>query len=986
MILILFLISILSSINIMNSPSSKTEILDNNTSITENKRAEGLTYLTPKWDVGDYWVLVRDAEHMVIDESDDGKTIYYYHDEKKFTMIGTETLTVKGTSYDCYKLQLTGTVQAWGDGVQKIAGIKVNFHFDLEAPLSGEIWINKEDMAFVKVHIYAEGDAETNTVLGDVHQKQDITILYETPEETFGFPIQLGNIGSYSNNVHVTGIINIEGQTDGDESINEYHNVICDRDIQTQSQSITIPSDSYVSGQAYPLAGEQFTSWKIIGKDDGGTHNDGDNIDPPSGGTVTTYFSPKVGFYVKQEVRDMWTAWCGVDEYIIQSTEVLAEYSYKSELPGIVEAQGGPLPNDGITECNITVEISESDGLLDIMEVTIDLTSLEGSMTDLYDDGTNGDLNANDAVFSISSISTTVVPLKYFLPITIKDWSGNVVVETLELIVVDHRDQEPAVSIPIISPGSIKNNGEETTLITLAADDDKGIERVYVDLGPICGNQTAQMYDDGSNGDVISSDSTYSRLITASPNCSAGVKELTIYVQDTGNNIVSVITSLNIMEWNKAPTIIASGPLQMTNNGEETGLIEAEASDDENNLESVVIDLSPLGGNRNEVMFDDGTNGDLIGNDSIYSRVIIIDVNYTNTILILNITAFDISGLSASSVVIINVKSSGFAPVLRDPSVSSSIKNNGEDIVRISVSFFDADDNINWITIDLREFGIDMPQGLLLQDGKAIIEISIPEHVEPGNYNLTITAMDLDWKSSQITVELLVLDSDKFSQDDKDFDKDGIPDWWEIQYGLDPHDPEDALEDWNNDGESNLKEFNSNENPILENSGVILLDTDFDGMPDLWEKQFSLDPLNSNDAKRDENRNGISNLDEYHMGNNPIEVKLQIPKESGILENDALTEEDLDRWSTSITIIMIINGLFLLFSIILFLLERRWRKKSIEKSEKVSKEEFEKYKEELKEKIEEQNQSIRELIDLINENALAKKEVPYLVPVFKEEE
>ena len=185
MILILFLISILSSINIMNSPSSKTEILDNNTSITENKRAEGLTYLTPKWDVGDYWVLVRDAEHMVIDESDDGKTIYYYHDEKKFTMIGTETLTVKGTSYDCYKLQLTGTVQAWGDGVQKIAGIKVNFHFDLEAPLSGEIWINKEDMAFVKVHIYAEGDAETNTVLGDVHQKQDITILYETPEETF---------------------------------------------------------------------------------------------------------------------------------------------------------------------------------------------------------------------------------------------------------------------------------------------------------------------------------------------------------------------------------------------------------------------------------------------------------------------------------------------------------------------------------------------------------------------------------------------------------------------------------------------------------------------------------------------------------------------------------------------------------------------------------------------------------------------------------
>ena len=46
-----------------------------------------------------------------------------------------------------------------------------------------------------------------------------------------------------------------------------------------------------------------------------------------------------------------------------------------------------------------------------------------------------------------------------------------------------------------------------------------------------------------------------------------------------------------------------------------------------------------------------------------------------------------------------------------------------------------------------------------------------------------------------------------------DTDKDGMPDAWEIQYGLNPNDPSDAAKDCNNNGVSNLDEFKAGLDP-----------------------------------------------------------------------------------------------------------------------------------------------------------------------------
>lgn len=75
---------------------------------------------------------------------------------------------------------------------------------------------------------------------------------------------------------------------------------------------------------------------------------------------------------------------------------------------------------------------------------------------------------------------------------------------------------------------------------------------------------------------------------------------------------------------------------------------------------------------------------------------------------------------------------------------------------------------------------------------------------------------------------------------DNDIDGDGIPNDWEILYGLNPLDPSDADEDWDNDGISNYDEFRIGTNPRLK-------DTDGDGWSDYDEYFiYGTDPTDPN--------------------------------------------------------------------------------------------------------------------------------------------
>ncbi|MFL1453600.1 PA14 domain-containing protein [Marinobacter sp. GN3S48] len=92
-----------------------------------------------------------------------------------------------------------------------------------------------------------------------------------------------------------------------------------------------------------------------------------------------------------------------------------------------------------------------------------------------------------------------------------------------------------------------------------------------------------------------------------------------------------------------------------------------------------------------------------------------------------------------------------------------------------------------------------------------------------------------------------------------DADKDGIYDNWEVVYGLDPSNPDDAASDPDGDLLAAADEFligTAENNP----------DTDGDGIPDGSEYAYDLDPLDASDAEGDLDNDGYTNLEEYQAG------------------------------------------------------------------------------------------------------------------------
>jgi len=98
-----------------------------------------------------------------------------------------------------------------------------------------------------------------------------------------------------------------------------------------------------------------------------------------------------------------------------------------------------------------------------------------------------------------------------------------------------------------------------------------------------------------------------------------------------------------------------------------------------------------------------------------------------------------------------------------------------------------------------------------------------------------------------------------------DTDSDGMPDYWETAYGLDPNNPADASLDNDNDGLTNLQEYQNGTNPLDP-------DTDADGVKDGLEVSRGTDPLDPTDPdfQSDTDADGLSNGLEILAGTDPF--------------------------------------------------------------------------------------------------------------------
>ncbi len=146
-----------------------------------------------------------------------------------------------------------------------------------------------------------------------------------------------------------------------------------------------------------------------------------------------------------------------------------------------------------------------------------------------------------------------------------------------------------------------------------------------------------------------------------------------------------------------------------------------------------------------------------------------------------------------------------------------------------------------------------------------------------------------------------------------DFDGDQIPDIWEWKYGLDAN-KSDSFDDPDSDLLSNLDEYNKGKNSTDPTNP----DTDGDGMIDYFEFIYSLNPLDPTDRDGDPDKDGKTNYEEY-LGEDGMVGNFDWtdPNTSDISSKEDEGDEDDYTW------VIIIMVIIILIIIILVLMLRK---------------------------------------------------------------
>ena len=136
------------------------------------------------------------------------------------------------------------------------------------------------------------------------------------------------------------------------------------------------------------------------------------------------------------------------------------------------------------------------------------------------------------------------------------------------------RNDRPFYSNPKCNPSTISNDGVNETLLTVEATDPDGtVSHVRIDISDIGGGTAVEMCDDGTNGDDVSGDGTYSYRTTVSTSTHAGTYELPFTVTDDHTPNIGIVQGtirLTVTQANRAP-FIKSLALDKITLGEDEG-------------------------------------------------------------------------------------------------------------------------------------------------------------------------------------------------------------------------------------------------------------------------------------------------------------------------------------------------------------------------------------------------------------------------------
>ncbi|MFT4926180.1 MAG: Zn-dependent metalloprotease [Phenylobacterium sp.] len=177
-------------------------------------------------------------------------------------------------------------------------------------------------------------------------------------------------------------------------------------------------------------------------------------------------------------------------------------------------------------------------------------------------------------------------------------------------------------------------------------------------------------------------------------------------------------------------------------------------------------------------------------------------------------------------------------------------------------------------------------------DGQQVYRSSGVKDFSAAAFALTDGFHRIDWfygknGANSTGADAVWIDNIRFAvAADADTDGDSLPDYWEVQHGLNSNDGADAALDFDGDGLSNLSEFQLGTN-------IANIDSDGDQIPDGWEVDNQFDPLAPQDGGLDFDGDGFSNLEEFLLATNPLDIASLPLVISGLAESFETNPEQL---------------------------------------------------------------------------------------------
>ena len=195
----------------------------------------------------------------------------------------------------------------------------------------------------------------------------------------------------------------------------------------------------------------------------------------------------------------------------------------------------------------LTIATTQGSPASAISSVTVDLSAFGGSSTQsLFDNGSNGDITANDGTYSLNfTIPAGTAGGPYTVNATITDALNRIGTATISFTV---NAPTAIVATGAANPTTLGVGAQTllTAVVTPGTNPASTSLMVVADLSAIGGSATQAFYDDGSNGDATSGDGTYSFLATIAGSSSGSIS-IPVTVTDAQLRSASTSIALTIV-------------------------------------------------------------------------------------------------------------------------------------------------------------------------------------------------------------------------------------------------------------------------------------------------------------------------------------------------------------------------------------------------------------------------------------------------------